>query len=423
MRVYPHINPNQDLFTCRYKSNSSVFLVFCVLDACFLNGNHNLFVPISFTFGQCNSADLRMGIHRGVKKTEKTANRIGPNQIGGPVQSNAAARSVQRSAFINTQQKRSSLSEPSFPEGKAAEAEASSNRPHSESQQLQVSLTPWASSALSPTVESPVCSVVPQSLSKSPFAAVAILLPPAYHHLPPASSPLFNFVQVVFFVFSPSLVGSSLAKTITLEDFVKLLVSGSSTLLQLLNNFIVEVLSSEKAMLLFRIENIHNSIPLEIIQALLKLFDENKPAATAKQEVGRSQDQEPRPVFEDKIQTGTQNLGLLLRQLDAIFSASAVFLRTIRACSALLPRASFICAAAIGNLHVLLLPLFISEAFFILGQHVLESMAIYVGHLVAVVQFLSNESEKQDNKLDTNSWIPSNEIEKELYQMGHDFFF
>ncbi|GAB4848886.1 hypothetical protein Ancab_003698 [Ancistrocladus abbreviatus] len=63
---------------------------------------------------------------------------------------------------------------------------------------------------------------VPQSLSKSPFAAVAILLPPAYHHLPPASSPLFNFVQVVFFVFSPSLVGSSLAKTITLEDFVKL---------------------------------------------------------------------------------------------------------------------------------------------------------------------------------------------------------
>jgi len=33
---------------------------------------------------------------------------------------------------------------------------------------------------------------------------------------------LFNFLQVVFYVFSPALVGGNLARTVTLESFLSM---------------------------------------------------------------------------------------------------------------------------------------------------------------------------------------------------------
>lgn len=87
----------------------------------------------------------------------------------------------------------------------------------------------------------------------------------------------------------------------------------------------VEALSSDKAMLLFRIE------------AVSRLLDENKSLINAS-DISRSSKEDLeaglweysssqlRPMFEDKIQSGKQHLGSLLRQLDSIFSGGAVFL-------------------------------------------------------------------------------------------------
>ncbi|GMH01078.1 hypothetical protein Nepgr_002917 [Nepenthes gracilis] len=88
----------------------------------------------------------------------------------------------------------------------------------------------------------------------------------------------------------------------------------------------VEALSSEKAMLLFRIE------------AVSKLLDENKPPASMIDFSGSSQDDletgrwklsssKLKPIFEAKIQSGKQHLGSLLGQLDTVFSAGAVIWR------------------------------------------------------------------------------------------------
>ncbi|GAB4845298.1 Ras- protein Rab-11A [Ancistrocladus abbreviatus] len=88
----------------------------------------------------------------------------------------------------------------------------------------------------------------------------------------------------------------------------------------------VEALSSEKAMLLFRIE------------AVSRLLDENKPAVTMIDLSSSSQEDlttgtwqlsrsQLKPMFEDKIRTGQQHLRSLLRQLDTIFSAGSVLLR------------------------------------------------------------------------------------------------
>ncbi|KAK1564714.1 hypothetical protein Q3G72_009935 [Acer saccharum] len=83
----------------------------------------------------------------------------------------------------------------------------------------------------------------------------------------------------------------------------------------------VESLSSEKATLLFRIE------------AISRLLDENKSLMAS----ASSRDLESgawdlsqaklRPLFEDKIRSGRKHIGSLVRQLDAIFLAGAVFLR------------------------------------------------------------------------------------------------
>ncbi|KAK4844232.1 hypothetical protein QYF36_017910 [Acer negundo] len=83
----------------------------------------------------------------------------------------------------------------------------------------------------------------------------------------------------------------------------------------------VESLSSEKATLLFRIE------------AVSRLLDENKSliasSSSSDLEAGAwdLSQTKLRPLFEDKIRSGRKHIGSLVRQLDAIFLAGAVFLR------------------------------------------------------------------------------------------------
>lgn len=87
----------------------------------------------------------------------------------------------------------------------------------------------------------------------------------------------------------------------------------------------VESLSSNKATLLFRIE------------AVSRLLDENNSLTNGSDMSGISREDleagawestgsKLRPLLENKIQSGRQHLGSLLKQLDAIFSAGAVFL-------------------------------------------------------------------------------------------------
>lgn len=83
----------------------------------------------------------------------------------------------------------------------------------------------------------------------------------------------------------------------------------------------VEALSSEKAMILFRIE------------AVSRLLDENKSMLNTTSghdlESGTWElsNSKLKPLFEDRIRSGRKQLNLLIVQLDAIFSAGAVFLR------------------------------------------------------------------------------------------------
>ncbi|KAM7475313.1 hypothetical protein LguiB_022556 [Lonicera macranthoides] len=83
----------------------------------------------------------------------------------------------------------------------------------------------------------------------------------------------------------------------------------------------VESLSSEKAMLLFRIESVS------------RLLDENKSisntAFRGDLESGSwdLSNSNLRPMLEDRLRSGQKHLGSLVRQLDSIFSAGAVFLR------------------------------------------------------------------------------------------------
>ncbi|KAF2317460.1 hypothetical protein GH714_022514 [Hevea brasiliensis] len=78
----------------------------------------------------------------------------------------------------------------------------------------------------------------------------------------------------------------------------------------------VEALSSEKATLLFRIE------------AVSRLLDENR-SISKDMESGTWEipNSKSGPLLEDKIRLGSAHLGSLLQQLDAIFAASAVFVR------------------------------------------------------------------------------------------------
>ncbi|CAI9754553.1 unnamed protein product [Fraxinus pennsylvanica] len=89
----------------------------------------------------------------------------------------------------------------------------------------------------------------------------------------------------------------------------------------------VEALSSEKATLLFRIE------------AVSRLLDGNKsimdsadfPSTSSREDlesgVWEHANSKFRPSFKQKIRSGQQHLGLLIRQLDLIFSSGVIFLR------------------------------------------------------------------------------------------------
>ncbi|PPR99715.1 hypothetical protein GOBAR_AA20946 [Gossypium barbadense] len=84
----------------------------------------------------------------------------------------------------------------------------------------------------------------------------------------------------------------------------------------------VESLSSEKATLTFRIE------------AVSRMLDENSSvntsdAASSDLESGTwdLSDSKLKPLFEDKIRSGKKQLGYIVKQLDAIFVAGAIFLR------------------------------------------------------------------------------------------------
>ncbi|XVF12211.1 hypothetical protein REPUB_Repub08aG0095400 [Reevesia pubescens] len=84
----------------------------------------------------------------------------------------------------------------------------------------------------------------------------------------------------------------------------------------------VETLSSEKATLLFRIE------------AVSRMLEENKSmnmsdAASSDLESGRwdLSDSKLKPLLEDKFCSGKQQLGSMVKQLDAIFVGGAIFLR------------------------------------------------------------------------------------------------
>ncbi|XXG55459.1 hypothetical protein AAC387_Pa03g3124 [Persea americana] len=82
----------------------------------------------------------------------------------------------------------------------------------------------------------------------------------------------------------------------------------------------VESLSSEKAMLLFRLETVS------------RLIDESKVGSLTRDDIeaGKWEEQSDvrlRPVLRDRIRSGRRHLGSILRQLDAIFSAGVVFLR------------------------------------------------------------------------------------------------
>ncbi|RVX18170.1 Golgin candidate 2 [Vitis vinifera] len=81
----------------------------------------------------------------------------------------------------------------------------------------------------------------------------------------------------------------------------------------------VEALSSEKAMLLFRIE------------AVSRLPEENKLLLSSRDDLESGSwdisDSKLKPLLEDRIRSGGQHFWSLMRQLDTIFSAGAVFLR------------------------------------------------------------------------------------------------
>ncbi|KAK2971880.1 hypothetical protein RJ640_015400 [Escallonia rubra] len=87
----------------------------------------------------------------------------------------------------------------------------------------------------------------------------------------------------------------------------------------------VEALSSDKAMLVFRIE------------AVSRLLDENKLSMTdlpstssrdaTESGVWEFSNSKLRPLLEGRLRSGQKHLGSFVRQLDSIFSAGAIFLR------------------------------------------------------------------------------------------------
>ncbi|CAM8918681.1 unnamed protein product [Rhodiola kirilowii] len=85
----------------------------------------------------------------------------------------------------------------------------------------------------------------------------------------------------------------------------------------------VEALSSEKATFQFRIESVTRS--LEEKKSLMSMASDSKiDIESGTWDYSKSKD---KPSLEEKIRIGQQQLGSLLKQLDAIFSAGSAFLR------------------------------------------------------------------------------------------------
>ncbi|WCJ42063.1 golgin candidate 2 [Euphorbia peplus] len=78
----------------------------------------------------------------------------------------------------------------------------------------------------------------------------------------------------------------------------------------------VEVLSSEKATLFFRIETVSRS-----------LEENNTNSEDPESAAYEKTHSKFRPLFEEKLRSGKKHLGSLVRQLDAIFMAGAIFVR------------------------------------------------------------------------------------------------
>uniref|UniRef100_A0A7N0VD80 Golgin candidate 2 n=1 Tax=Kalanchoe fedtschenkoi TaxID=63787 RepID=A0A7N0VD80_KALFE len=85
----------------------------------------------------------------------------------------------------------------------------------------------------------------------------------------------------------------------------------------------VEALSSEKATFQFRIEAASRS--LEEKKSLMSMVSDSKiDIESGTWDFSKSKD---RPSLEYKVRIGQQQLGSVLKQLDAIFSAGSAFLR------------------------------------------------------------------------------------------------
>ncbi|XP_058108182.1 golgin candidate 2 isoform X2 [Magnolia sinica] len=117
-----------------------------------------------------------------------------------------------------------------------------------------------------------------------------------------------------------------------IEDPTEVEVELKKRLAQLTDHLIqkqaqVEALTSEKAMLLFRLETV--SRLLEESKSSSQLVDWVGPSARDDIEAGKWEpsDLNLRPLLRDRIRSGGQHLGSILRQLDALFSAGVVFLR------------------------------------------------------------------------------------------------
>ncbi|XP_009800313.1 golgin candidate 2-like isoform X1 [Nicotiana tabacum] len=87
----------------------------------------------------------------------------------------------------------------------------------------------------------------------------------------------------------------------------------------------VEALSSEKATMTFKIEAVSRS--LEENKSMLTDFPSTSSMGDLESGLWELSNSKLRPLFEERMRSGQQHLGSLIRQLDSIFCAGMVFLR------------------------------------------------------------------------------------------------
>ena len=76
--------------------------------------------------------------------------------------------------------------------------------------------------------------------------------------------------------------------------------------------------------------DIMEHVSIFLLQAVSRLLDENKSTLNAddiESGIWELSNSKLKPMFEQRLQSGRQHLGSLVRQLDSIFCAGAVFLR------------------------------------------------------------------------------------------------